>query len=106
MSDVFTTWPPEFLEVLGVLGFGVYVLNYSLLTLRKLDSEHIMYFCLNCLAAGLVLTSLIQAFNLASALIQVFWIGISTIGIITRMRLNRSRRGPELAAPTELHAAE
>lgn len=91
MTPIFNV-PPSVFDAIGIAGFAVYVLNYALLTLSKLKSEHIAYFVLNWLAATLVLIGLTHSFNLASALIQVFWIAISTIGIIIRVR--RKRQGP------------
>ena len=38
--------------------------------------------------ASLVLTGLMNSFDLASALIQIFWICISSIGILIRVRPN------------------
>ena len=66
-------------DVIGVAGFALYVFNYAALTLKVLDPEKITYFLLNGAAAAFVLLGLIGAFNLASALIQVFWIGISIV---------------------------
>lgn len=78
--------PPQILDAVGVMGFGLYVLNYVLLTIQKVGSEQIRYFVMNWLAASMVLIGLIGAFNLASVLIQVSWIAISTVGIIIRCR--------------------
>jgi len=74
------------LEVAGVLGFALYVMNYTLLTCRLLNAEDKLFFVLKGAAAALVLAGLWVSFNLASALIQVFWISISIIGIIIRLR--------------------
>lgn len=82
-------WPPELFEMIGVAGFVLYVLNYGLITIKWLNSDDISYFLLNWLAASFVLVGLIQSFNLASALIQIFWIGISTVAIVIRLRDRR-----------------
>lgn len=76
------------LDFIGVVGFGIYVLNYSLLTFHKLTSHSKTYFALNICAASCVLIGLIPSFNLASALIQSFWICISVTAIIVRTRPN------------------
>lgn len=68
-------------ETIGVIGFGLYVLNYTLLTLRYPSGHDVAYFNLNLLAAAFVLVGLMASFNLASALIQVFWVGMSLVGI-------------------------
>lgn len=63
-------------EAIGVAGFALYVMNYLLLTIEKVSSEQASYFVLNWFAATFVSIGLVQSFNLASALIQIFWIGI------------------------------
>jgi hypothetical protein len=69
-------------EIIGVLGFFIYVLTYSLLTLRAIGSASMIYFILNLAAASFVLIGLTVSFNLASALIQLFWVTMSLIGIM------------------------
>lgn len=68
-------------ELTGVLGFALYVVAYSLLTLRMLSTSSVAYFVLNLTAASCVLIGLTNSFNLASALIQSFWVAMSLIGI-------------------------
>ena len=82
----FSTFPTEVLDAIGVAGFGLYVLTYGLLTFNRIQSSQICYFVMNGLAATMVLIGLINAFNLASTLIQVFWIFISLIAILIRLR--------------------
>ena len=74
------------LEVFGVAGFGLYVSNYLMLTFRILTGNCIIYYLINVTAASLVLVGLMNSFDLASVLIQVFWICISTLGILIRVR--------------------
>ena len=74
-------------DIIGVAGFALYVFNYAALTLKFLNPDNIAYFLLNAAAAGFVLLGLVGAFNLASALIQIFWIGISVVAIFIRLRL-------------------
>ena len=66
--------------------FCIYVLNYGLISFNRLNPACITYFALNLLASSLVLLSLVGAFNLASALIQLFWIVISIAAIALRLR--------------------
>lgn len=82
----FSTIPAEVLDAIGVAGFGLYVLNYALLTVQKVQSHQARYFAINGCAATMVLIGLMSTFNLASALIQIFWIVISSIAIIIRIR--------------------
>lgn len=82
-------------EVAGVFGFMLYVFNYAMLTLRRLTSDDISFFAINLSAAGLVLLGLTASFNLAAAMIQIFWIAMSVIGICLRMsRRSRLSRLP------------
>ncbi len=79
-------------DVVGVTGFCLYVMNYTLLTLHRLTSHSIAYFVINWLAAACVLFGLMAAFNLAAALIQLFWIVISTVAIVLRLRRGSASR--------------
>ena len=89
MFPVLDEIDPIILEALGVVGFGVYVLAYSLLTFGKLNSRDATYFGMNLCASSLVLIGLTASFNLASAMIQMFWIVVSIVAISLRL-LRRS----------------
>lgn len=73
------------LDIIGIIGFGIYIINYSLVTFQKINSHGTAFFSTNILAACCVLTSLTQSFNLASALIQVFWICLGIVAIALRI---------------------
>lgn len=111
LMTFFSTLPTEVLDAIGVAGFGLYVLNYSLLTFRRIGSDQARYFVINLAAATMVMIGLTTAFNLAAALIQGFWIVISIVAIVMRQRRS-GRRGhtpPQVATliefPTELRSA-
>ena len=72
-------------ELLGLVGFFLYVLNYTLLTFRVLNGDSLTYFAINFCAASLVLVGLSSSFNLAAAMVQIFWICMSTLAIILRL---------------------
>ena len=93
-------------EAIGVAGFLCYIGAFGSVQVGLMDGNSMAYSLANIMAAALVAISLLAEFNLASALIQVFWIVISTIGILTRMRLSRARSRGQVAGPAELHAAE
>ena len=76
-------------NVIGVTGFVLYMVSYFLLQIGKVKGHGNAYTIMNLTAALLVLISLADSFNLASALIQIAWILISLIGLF---RLNLSRR--------------
>ncbi|MEJ6397597.1 CBU_0592 family membrane protein [Yoonia sp. 208BN28-4] len=86
MLHFLSTLPPEVFDAIGVAGFGLYVLNYTMLTFQRVTSCSIKYFVVNWLAATFVLIGLFTSFNLAAALIQIFWIGISSVAIYIRLR--------------------
>lgn len=88
---------PALLDAIGVVGFGLYVLNYTMLTLQRVKSESILYFAINGTAAAMVLIGLMNAFNLAAAMIQVFFICSSAIAILLRLRARQPKGAAALS---------
>lgn len=80
------THTPALAELIGIAGFCLYVLTYALLTFRFVSGQSVLYFALNLTAASCVLIGLSNSFNLASAMIQIFWISMSLIGITLQLR--------------------
>jgi len=78
-------------EFVGLAGFAVYVMSFFAVQLRLLDGNSSHYAVLNILAALFVLISLSEAFNLASAMIQISWIAIGLIGLQMR-KLRRAEQ--------------
>lgn len=72
-------------DLIGILGFLLYLGNYILITFQWLDSRSIRFFGINILAAACVLFSLSEDFNLAAAMIQIFWIALGILAIILRL---------------------
>ena len=70
--------------VLGICGVGFYLSAYALLQIGFVRAQSYVYILMNLAAPGLVAVSLIEEFNQASLLIQLFWIVISLVGL-TRM---------------------
>lgn len=87
-------------ELIGVFGFCLYVTTYTLLTFRIIAGPSVLYFSLNMTAASCVLIGLTQSFNLASALIQIFWISMSITGITLNLLRNRKARSQTGGSPT------
>ena len=81
----FLNHTPALAELIGVGGFCLYVLTYALLTFRVVTAPSLTYFCMNLTAASCVLIGLTASFNLASAMIQIFWISMSLIGITLQL---------------------
>ncbi|KNG92521.1 CBU_0592 family membrane protein [Pseudaestuariivita atlantica] len=73
----------------GVAGFLLYMASFAALQLELIEGQGLMYPLSNVLAASLVLVSLAAEWNLASAMIQVSWITIGTVGAVLRLRRPR-----------------
>ncbi|WP_209120778.1 MULTISPECIES: CBU_0592 family membrane protein [Parasedimentitalea] len=90
--DVFASLPAQVSTGCGVVGFLLYLTNYTLVTFRVIDSQGIAFFLINICGACLILISLVQNFNLGSMLIQVFWICLGIIAIAIRLRARAAWR--------------
>ena len=71
---------------LGNLGVAMIILSYMALQLERIDSRSILYSALNVIGAVLVILSLLVEFNLSALVIEVFWVLISILGIVRRLR--------------------
>lgn len=69
-------------NVIGMLGTACVVLAYLLLQLDKLDAKGLAYNLVNLVGAILLLISLLVHFNLASFVIELFWIAASIVGLV------------------------
>ncbi|WP_420328252.1 CBU_0592 family membrane protein [Mameliella sp.] len=98
MIDFLSTAEPEgiFLAI-GLCGFFLYVGVYAALSFRVVTGDCLSYFVGNTAAASLVLIGLSHEFNLASALIQAFWICIGIAAIVLRLLRRASDRRAEAA---------
>jgi predicted membrane protein len=92
MTSIYDLYGPTFFDAIGIAGFGLYVLNYTMLTFQRVKSESIVYFVINGAAACMVLIGLTNAFNLAAAMIQIFFICISCVAILVRLREKHAAR--------------
>lgn len=80
-------------DLVGNIGVALIILSYLLLQIGRLASDGWIYSFMNLLGAVCVLISLLFAFNLSSFVIEIFWIGISLVGLI-RWSIRR-RQSPE-----------
>ena len=86
-------WGATF-RLLGVAGFFAYLGSFAALQFNLLDGNSTIYSVMNVIAASLVLMSLFDQFNLASALIQSSWILIGLSGLALRLwRRDSGRNG-------------
>ncbi|WP_299984196.1 hypothetical protein [uncultured Ruegeria sp.] len=80
-----------FVDAIGSFGALIVVAAYFATQMRMMNSDDLAFPIVNLIGSILIVFSLIQNFNLASMLIEGFWIIISVIGIIQYFRLRRVR---------------
>ena len=79
-------------DIIGMAGTFLVVLAYYLLQLEKLSSRSLGYNLMNFFGAVFLLISLSFTFNLASFVIELFWIGASLIGFWKLYRHRQEKR--------------
>lgn len=75
-------WP----DVIGLMGTGCVVMSYLATQAGWLRSDQLAFPVINLIGAVLLAISLSVNFNLASMVIEVFWIAISLFGIARALR--------------------
>jgi len=83
-------------DAFGLLGFATYLGGFAALQFGWLDGNGKAYAWTNVWGASFVLVSLYDAFNLASALIQISWIVIGYVGILRRSARRTAHVGRSL----------
>ena len=83
----------DIIDIAGYLGVLLYLASYAALQVGLIRGSGVTYVLMNLIAAMSVLVSLTGDWNAASAMIQVFWIAISVIGLGRMIWL---RRGVQL----------
>ena len=79
-------------DFVGLVGVLLYIGAYAAMQFGFLRGQTYAYAALNALAAGCVLLSLQEQFNLSSAIIQMFWILISLAGMLRLFSLSHRIR--------------
>ena len=77
-------------DAIGSFGALIVVAAYFATQMRMMNSDDLAFPVINLLGSVLIVYSLVHNFNLASMLIEGFWILISFIGIIQHFRLRRA----------------
>ena len=70
-----------FADIIGMIGTASIVAAFFLIQFEKISPKGLLYNWLNLVGAVLLLISLCINFNLASFVIEIFWIGASLVGI-------------------------
>ena len=68
-------------DMIGIVGTALVVIAYMMQQLGKLASDSLSYLYMNLGGAILLLVSLLASFNLASFIIELFWIAASLVGL-------------------------
>lgn len=68
-------------DVIGLAGTALVVIAYVMLQTQKLSAASFTFNFVNLLGALLLLVSLLVNFNLASLIIEIFWIAASVLGL-------------------------
>lgn len=68
-------------DIIGLLGTALVVAAYFLMQLNKLDPKGLQFNLMNLAGAVCLILSLVVHFNLASFVIEIFWIAASLVGI-------------------------
>ena len=76
----------EWHDFLGNLGVILIVGSYLWLQLGRISGQSTRYSLVNASGAILVLVSLYFEFNLSAVLVEFFWLVISLLGLILRIR--------------------
>lgn len=73
-------------DIIGVFGTSLIVIAYFLLQKGAVAGHDWSYLWLNLIGAIMLLYSLYWAWNTASVIIEIFWIGISVYGMANKLR--------------------
>lgn len=76
-------------DIIGMSGTTLVITAYFLLQLEKISPKGLTYNVMNLLGAVFLAISLCFTFNLASFVIEVFWMGASLIGLYKYFRRRR-----------------
>jgi hypothetical protein len=71
----------SFYDMVGLIGVSMYVVAYTGVQLGVINGNSLGYTCLNGFAAGCVLFSMVDAFNLSGALVNGLFLTFSLVGL-------------------------
>ena len=69
-------------DFVGFVGTGLIIAAYLMLQTKRMSSEQVSYSVLNLVGALCILYSLTFKFNMSAFLVELFWVGISLVGIV------------------------
>jgi len=68
-------------DIIGISGVALLIVAYFMLQIDKIDPKGFLYSFLNAFGSVMILYSLAYHWNLASFVIELFWIMISFYGL-------------------------
>ncbi len=80
-------------DIVGLVGVSFVVGTYFLSQIGRMDVSRPLYPALNGVGALFILFSLYHTFNMASFVIEMFWLAISVIGFFRALFTGRGRAG-------------
>lgn len=81
-------------DIIGTIGVVLIILAYAAVQARRMGPEQLSYSVINLVGAAMILLSLKYNFNLASVIIEIFWILISLWGIVIWFRHRNTEQPP------------
>ena len=85
-----------FHDIVGTIGVIMIVSAFFLLQIQRVDSDSAFYSLFNGLGAALILFSLCLEFNLASFMLEFFWLIASIVGLLRRRKKNNAAQDLEM----------
>lgn len=82
-------------DIVGMAGTSLVVGAFFLLQLNKVNPKGLLYNLMNLTGAIFLLFSLCINFNLASFVIELFWIAASLIGLWQYFKARRQNAAPQ-----------
>ena len=79
------------INIIGVIGVIIIVFTYLLLQIDRINSKGFWFSFLNAFGSLMILYSLMYNWNLASFLIEFFWILISLFGLWKWFRSSKNK---------------
>lgn len=73
-------------DIIGTFGVGLIVIFYWLLQIGKVEVHSLKFSLFNSIGSVMILYSLFQTWNLASFIIEIFWLVISLYGVYKYFR--------------------
>ncbi len=68
-------------NILGLIGSAIVIVAYFALTHGRMAADSAAYYLTNLIGAGLIFVSLLWAWNLPAAVVEIFWAAISVYGL-------------------------